>query len=49
MKFNLVTISARPGQRIEISFDNTDDLQHNVVFFQRGDMAACEAELCGSM
>lgn len=49
MKFNLDTISARPGQRIEMTFDNSDDMQHNVVFFQRGDMAAYEAELYGSM
>ncbi len=49
MKFNLDTISARPGQRIEITFDNSDDMQHNVVFFQRGDMAVHEAELFGSM
>jgi putative membrane-bound dehydrogenase-like protein len=49
MKFNLTTITARAGQRIEITFDNTDDMQHNIVIFKRGDMAAYEKELYGSM
>ena len=34
---------------MEITFTNTDDMQHNVVIFKRGNMAAYEKELFGSM
>lgn len=49
MKFSQALITARAGQRVELTFNNTDDMQHNVVFFKRGDMAAYEKELFGSM
>jgi azurin len=49
MKFDQTTITARPGQRVEITFTNTDDMPHNVVIFKRGSMAAYEKELFGSM
>jgi azurin len=49
MKFSQTLMTARAGQRVELTFNNTDDMQHNVVFFKRGDMAAYEKELFGSM
>ena len=49
MKFDQTTITARAGQRVEITFTNTDDMPHNVVIFKRGSMAAYEKELFGSM
>ncbi|MEP6917471.1 MAG: PVC-type heme-binding CxxCH protein, partial [Acidobacteriota bacterium] len=49
MTFSQALITARAGQRVEITFSNTDDLQHNLVVFQRGNMAAYEKELFGSM
>ncbi len=49
MKFSQTTITARPGQRVEIAFDNTDDMPHNVVIFKRGSIATYEKELYGSM
>ena len=49
MKFDRTLITARVGQRVELTFNNTDDMQHNVVIFKRGEMASYEAELFGSM
>jgi azurin len=49
MKFDRTTITARPGQRVELTFTNIDDMPHNVVIFRRGSMAAYEKELFGSM
>jgi azurin len=49
MKFDRTTITARAGQRVEITFNNTDDMQHNVVIFRRGTLADYEKELFGSM
>ena len=49
MKFSQSTIAARPGQRVEITLDNTDDMPHNLVIFRRGSMAAYEKELFGSL
>jgi azurin len=49
MKFTQTLITARPGQRVELTFDNTDDMPHNVVVFKRGTMAQYEPELFGSM
>ncbi len=49
MKFDRTTITARAGQRVEITFTNTDDMQHNVVIFKRGSMATYEKELFGSL
>ena len=49
MKFDQTTITARAGQRVEITFTNSDDMQHNVVIFKRGTMAIYEKELFGSM
>jgi putative membrane-bound dehydrogenase-like protein len=49
MKFSQALITARAGQRVELTFNNTDDMQHNVVIFKPGDMAAYEKELFGSM
>jgi uncharacterized protein len=49
MQFSQTTLTARAGQRVEITFSNTDDLQHNLVIFKRGSMVAYEKELFGSM
>ena len=49
MKFDQTTITARAGQHVEITFTNTDDMQHNVVIFKRGSMTAYEKELFGSL
>jgi azurin len=49
MKFTETTITARAGQRVELSFNNTDDMPHNVVIFKRGTMAQYEKDLFGSM
>ena len=49
MKFDRTTITARAGQRVEITFTNIDDMPHNVVIFKRGSMATYEKELFGSM
>jgi plastocyanin len=49
MKFDRTTITARAGQRVEITFNNSDDMQHNVVIFKRGTVADYEHELFGSM
>jgi azurin len=34
---------------VEITFNNSDDMQHNVVIFKRGTVADYEHELFGSM
>ena len=44
-KFNLSTISARPGQQVRLQFNNTDDMQHNVVVLQRNAYPAIDKEL----
>jgi putative membrane-bound dehydrogenase-like protein len=49
MKFSRETIRARPGQRVEITLNNTDDMPHNIVIFRRGNMADYEKELFGSL
>ena len=49
MKFSQTTIAARPGQRVEITLNNTDDMPHNIVIFRRGTMAEYEKELFGSL
>ena len=49
MKFTQVLITARPGQRIEITRNNTDDMPHNLVIFRRGTIAEYEKELFGSL
>jgi azurin len=49
MKFSQATITARPGQRVEITLTNTDDMPHNLVIFKRGTMAEYEKELFGSL
>jgi azurin len=49
MKFSQGTITARPGQRVEITLDNTDDMPHNIVIFRRGTFADYEKELFGSL
>jgi putative membrane-bound dehydrogenase-like protein len=49
MKFSRTTLTARPGQHVELTFSNTDDLQHNLVIFKRGTIAAYEKDLYGSM
>ena len=49
MKFSQSAITARPGQRVEITLDNTDDMPHNLVIFRRGAMADYEKELFGSL
>ena len=49
MKFTRNTITARPGQRVELTFNNTDDMPHNIVIFRRGSMAEYEKELFGSL
>ena len=49
MKFTQTTISARRGQRVELTLDNTDDMPHNIVIFRRGSLAEYEKELFGSL
>jgi azurin len=49
MKFSQTTITARPGQRVEITLNNTDDMPHNIVIFRRGTVAQYEKELFGSL
>jgi len=49
MKFTQTTISARRGQRVELTLNNTDDMPHNIVIFRRGSMAEYEKELFGSL
>lgn len=49
VKFSQTSIEARAGQHIELTFSNTDDLQHNLVIFRRGSMASYEKDLYGSM
>ena len=49
MKFSQTTISARAGQRVEITLNNTDDMPHNIVIFKRGAMTDYEKELFGSL
>ena len=49
MKFSQTTIAARPGQRIEITLNNTDDMPHNIVIFRRGTVEQYEKELFGSL
>ncbi len=44
-KFSQTLITARPGQPVAITFNNNDDMPHNIVVFRRGDMAAYEKEL----
>ena len=39
------TIAARPGQRVEITLNNTDDMPHNIVIFRRGTIAEYEKDL----
>jgi putative membrane-bound dehydrogenase-like protein len=49
MKFTQSTITARRGQRVELTLNNTDDMPHNIVIFRRGSMAEYEKELFGSL
>ena len=49
MKFTESTITARRGQRVELTLNNTDDMPHNIVIFRRGSMAEYEKELFGSL
>jgi azurin len=49
MKFTQTAITARPGQAVEITLNNTDDMPHNLVIFKRGTFADYEKELFGSL
>jgi azurin len=49
MKFTQTTITARPGQRLAITLNNTDDMPHNIVIFRRGTFSDYEKELFGSL
>ena len=49
MKFSQTLLTARAGQHVELTFSNTDDLQHNLVIFKRGNIATYEKDLFGSM
>jgi len=49
MKFTQTTISARRGQRVELTLNNTDDIPHNIVIFRRGSMTEYGKELFGSL
>ena len=42
-------LTVRAGERVELTFNNTDDMPHNVVIFRRGSIASYEKELFGSM
>jgi putative membrane-bound dehydrogenase-like protein len=39
-KYDRTTIAARPGQPVRITFNNSDDMQHNIVIIQRNGMDA---------
>ena len=49
MKFDRPMLTVRAGERVELTFNNTDDMPHNVVIFRRGNIASYEKELFGSM
>ena len=49
MKFDRPMLTVRAGERVELTFNNTDDMPHNVVIFRRGSIASYEKELFGSM
>jgi putative membrane-bound dehydrogenase-like protein len=49
MKFSQDTLTARRGQRVEITLNNSDDMPHNIVIFRRGTFADYEKELFGSL
>lgn len=49
MKYDKNLLTVRAGQRVELTLNNPDDMQHNVVIFKRGAMADYEKELFGSM
>jgi azurin len=49
MRFSRPLLTVRAGQHVALTFDNTDDLQHNLVIFRRGTLATYEKDLYGSM
>ena len=49
MQFDRPMLTVRAGERVELTFNNTDDMPHNVVIFRRGSIASYEKELFGSM
>jgi putative membrane-bound dehydrogenase-like protein len=48
-RFDQTAIAARPGQSIRLTFNNTDDMLHNVVVLQRGSLPAMETTLVAMM
>jgi azurin len=44
-KYSTTTFTARAGQPVRISFNNVDEMQHNVVILERNGLAAFEKEL----
>ncbi len=48
-RFDLTSITARPGQAVRLVFNNTDDMQHNVAVLQRDSLAAVEKALIAMM
>ena len=49
MRFSQTTLTARPGQRVEITLNNTDDMPHNIVIFSAAPSPSPEKELFGSL
>jgi putative membrane-bound dehydrogenase-like protein len=48
-RFDQTTIAARPGQAIRLTFNNTDDMLHNVVVLQRDSLPTVEKALVAMM
>jgi len=48
-RFDQTSFTARPGQQVRLVFNNTDDMQHNVVVIQRGSLPTMEKTLITMM
>jgi putative membrane-bound dehydrogenase-like protein len=48
-RFDQTSFTARPGQAVRLVFNNTDDMQHNVVVLQRDSLATVEKALIAMM
>jgi putative membrane-bound dehydrogenase-like protein len=48
-RFDQTSFTARPGQQVRLIFNNTDDMQHNVVVVERGSLPTMEKTLIAMM
>jgi plastocyanin len=48
-RFDQTSFTARPGQQVRLVFNNTDDMQHNVVVVERGSLPTMEKTLIAMM